>query len=197
MWICQLVSLELIYITAHSGNIPQSTMFPYPDFLLPPTYSHSAREAELSAMRNKNEEDVEDDVESGLKRRRKKGFESAFEELDGEMDALWLNDDDGPGGRPRGGYSSPLGDRSLIGQQLHPVARCPTVPTFAYENPLSYSPFLSSTYSHSYPTCRYQILHLRPLPVGRQIQHRPLRLESKPHHLKYNLEHWQGLSRQI
>jgi hypothetical protein len=114
MWICQLVSLELIYITAHSGNIPQSTMFPYPDYLLPPTYSHSAREAELTAIRDQKEEDVEDDVESGLKRRRKKGFESAFEELDGEMDALWLNDDDGPGGRPRGEYSSPLSDRLLI-----------------------------------------------------------------------------------
>ena len=48
------------------------------------------------------EDDKADDVESGLKRRRRKGFESAFEELDGEMDALWLNEDDGPGGRPRG-----------------------------------------------------------------------------------------------
>lgn len=105
MWICQLVSLELIYITAHSGNIPQSTMFPYPDYLLPPTYSHSAREAELDAMRNETDEAGDDDVESGLKRRRKKGFESAFEELDGDMDALWLNDEDGPGGRPRGVYN--------------------------------------------------------------------------------------------
>lgn len=49
----------------------------------------------------KVDEEIEDDVESGLKKRRRRGFESAFEELDGEMDALWLNDDEGPGGRPR------------------------------------------------------------------------------------------------
>ena len=59
------------------------------------------------------EDDKADDVESGLKRRRRKGFESAFEELDGEMDALWLNEDDGPGGRPRG-EQHPLSDTIVL-----------------------------------------------------------------------------------
>ena len=102
IWLCQLVSLEVTFITAHAGNIPHSTSFPYPDYLLPPSYT-SATKAESEV--DDEEDDTADDVESGLKRRRRKGFESAFEELDGEMDALWLNEDDGPGGRPRGEHS--------------------------------------------------------------------------------------------
>ena len=101
IWICQLVSLEVTYITAHANNIPHSPSFPYPDYLLPPTYSSDTK-AESGI--DDNETTAEDDVDSGLKRRRRKGFESAFEELDGEMDALWLNEDDGPGGRPRGKF---------------------------------------------------------------------------------------------
>lgn len=100
IWLCQLVSLEVTYITAHAGNIPHSPSFPYPDYLLPPTYS-AATKADSGADDDDNDQ-ADDDVESGLKRRRRKGFESAFEELDGEMDALWLNEEDGPGGRPRG-----------------------------------------------------------------------------------------------
>ena len=174
MWICQLVSLELIYITAHSGNIPQSTMFPYPDYLLPPTYSLSAREAELDAMRNDNDEAGDDDVESGLKRRRKKGFESAFEELDGDMDALWLNDEDGPDGRPRGrSRSFSRCVRSLTGQRLQPVDCYPTAPMCAYENRLLYSPSHSSIFSRSSSTCHSRILHQRRLPVVHLVRHRP------------------------
>jgi hypothetical protein len=88
------------YVTAHANTIPQSASFPYPDYLLPPTYSASAKTE--STADDDEDDKADDDVESGLKRRRRKGFESAFEELDGEMDALWLNEDDGPGGRPRG-----------------------------------------------------------------------------------------------
>lgn len=174
MWICQLVSLELIYITAHSGNIPQSTMFPYPDYLLPPTYSHSVREAELGAMKNEDDEVGDDDVESGLKRRRKKGFESAFEELDGDMDALWLNDEDGPGGRPRGGSQSfYMCNRSLTGQRLQPVAYYLTAPMLVYENRLLYSPSHSSIFSRSSSTCHYRILPQRRLRVVHLVRHRP------------------------
>ena len=173
MWIYQLVSLELIYITAHSGNIPQSTIFPYPDYLLPPTYSHSAREAELDAMRHENDEAGDDDVENGLKRRRKKGFESAFEELDGDMDALWLNDEDGPGVRPRGVYNYPSREQSLIGQHLQPVAYYLTAPMFVYENRLLYSPSHSSIFSRSSSTCHYRILHQRRLRVVHLVRHRP------------------------
>jgi hypothetical protein len=104
IWLCQLVSLEVTFITAHAGNIPHSTSFPYPDYLLPPSYT-SATKVE-SGLDDEEDDKAEDDVESGLKRRRRKGFESAFEELDGEMDALWLNEDDGPGGRPRGEHYS-------------------------------------------------------------------------------------------
>jgi len=101
IWLCQLVSLEVTFITAHAGNIPRSTSFPYPDYLLPPSYT-SAPKVESGLDDEEDDKADDDDVESGLKRRRRKGFESAFEELDGEMDALWLNEDDGPGGRPRG-----------------------------------------------------------------------------------------------
>jgi hypothetical protein len=107
IWLCQLVSLEVTFITAHAGNIPHSTSFPYPDYLLPPSYT-SAPKVE-SGLDDEEDDKADDDVESGLKRRRRKGFESAFEELDGEMDALWLNEDDGPGGRPRG-EQTPLSD---------------------------------------------------------------------------------------
>jgi hypothetical protein len=100
IWLCQLVSLEVTFITAHAGNIPHSTSFPYPDYLLPPSYTSAAKVE--SGLDDEEDDKADDDVESGLKRRRRKGFESAFEELDGEMDALWLNEDDGPGGRPRG-----------------------------------------------------------------------------------------------
>jgi len=104
IWLCQLVSLEVTYITAHAGNIPHSTSFPYPDYLLPPSYSSPAKVESNKVV--EEDDKADDDVESGLKRRRRKGFESAFEELDGEMDALWLNEDDGPGGRPRGVQNS-------------------------------------------------------------------------------------------
>ena len=107
IWLCQLVSLEVTFITAHAGNIPHSTSFPYPDYLLPPSYT-SAPKVD-SGLDDEEDDKADDDVESGLKRRRRKGFESAFEELDGEMDALWLNEDDGPGGRPRG-EQTPLSD---------------------------------------------------------------------------------------
>lgn len=94
IYIGQLVTLIVTYCTAHGDKIPQSASFPYKDYLLPPLSAPSP-------VGKKVEDDVEDDVESGLKKRRRRGFESAFEELDGEMDALWLNEDDGPGGRPR------------------------------------------------------------------------------------------------
>jgi hypothetical protein len=98
IWIAQLASLELTYITAHAGNIPHSTSLPYADYLLPPPRLRAS--VGNNETTTTEDDKGDDDIESGLKKRRRKGFESAFEELDGEMDALWLNDENG--GRPRG-----------------------------------------------------------------------------------------------
>lgn len=95
IYLGQLVTLVLTFCTAHGNKIPSSASFPYPDVLLPPSSTNTD-----TAVSKKADDEMEDDVETGLKKRRRRGFESAFEELDGEMDALWLNDEDGPGGRP-------------------------------------------------------------------------------------------------
>lgn len=130
IWLCQLVSLEVTYITAHTGNIPHSPSFPYPDYLLPPSYEAEKAESEVDEEPDK----VDDDVESGLKRRRRKGFESAFEELDGDMDALWLNKEDGPGGRPRGTPMVQCVKRMLIMQHHLQADYFPTGQIHVYVN---------------------------------------------------------------
>lgn len=89
IYVGQMVTLLLTFITGHASRIPQSETFPYPDVLLPPDQPRPEKAKET--------EDLEDDVESGLKQRRRRGFQSAFEELDTES-SLWLNDEDGPGG---------------------------------------------------------------------------------------------------
>lgn len=92
IYLGQLVTLLLAFIAGHAHRIPHSDSFPYPDVLLPPAPPSRQQKIENAA------EDDEDDVESGLKQRRRRGFQSAYEELDVEESALWLNDDDGPGG---------------------------------------------------------------------------------------------------
>lgn len=91
IYLGQIVTLMLTFITGHANSIPHSDSFPYPDLLLPPTPTRHQKHRET--------DDEEDDVESGLKQRRKRGFQSAYEELDSEESSLWLNDDDdGPSG---------------------------------------------------------------------------------------------------
>lgn len=89
IYLGQIVTLMLTFITGHANSIPHSDSFPYPDLLLPPTPTRDPK--------TRSNEEEEDDVESGLKQRRRRGFQSAYEELDTEESALWLNDDDGPG----------------------------------------------------------------------------------------------------
>lgn len=97
LYLGQMVTLVLTFVTGHAARIPSSSSFPYPDVLLPP------EQPRYQPVKDAADDGDEDDVESGLKRRRRRGFESAFEELDTEESALWLNDDGGSaqaGGEP-------------------------------------------------------------------------------------------------
>lgn len=88
LYLGQLVTLVLTFVTGHTNSIPASDSFPYPDPLLPPEQSR------YTAVKDADDDTEEaDDVESGLKQRRRRGFESAFEELDTDEPSLWLNDD--------------------------------------------------------------------------------------------------------
>lgn len=81
IYLLQITSLTVSYITNHSSNIPRSSAFPYEDLLLPSTDDLLPEEALDTA---------ESDMESGLRWRKGKGKVSAED----EENALWLDDED-------------------------------------------------------------------------------------------------------
>ena len=79
-YLLQLISLLVSFVTAHSGHISKSVLFPYDDLLLPPTESST------------NSSLAEVDPES-QKLRRRKGAGPAYEAVEAVDGEFWLDDD--------------------------------------------------------------------------------------------------------